>query len=272
MKTFAVIGDPINHSLSPAVHNAAFKSLGMDCAYMAYRVPREELAEGVASLRESGVAGFNVTIPHKISITDHLDSVAESCSVVGAANTIHNESGSLRGHNTDMEGFMRPLRNSGARIRGGRALLLGAGGAARAAAAGLVREGIGSILVCNRDRERARGLAEYCGGLGATVDHGPLPSFVAGGFDMVVNATSAGMGGVPFPVDMSGVDPDTIIYDMVYRPIRTDFVAQAKAAGAKHVIYGWEMLLAQAALSFEIWHGVEAPVDVMRRTLLGGFA
>ncbi len=139
-KTFAVIGDPIDHSMSPNIHSAAFRELGMDCAYIAYRIPKGELADGLEGLKKISIAGFNVTIPHKIEMMGHLDRVDEACSLIGAANTVANTDGMLKGYNTDMDGFLDPLRERLPVIRGSSVLLLGAGGAARAVVAGLARE------------------------------------------------------------------------------------------------------------------------------------
>ena len=270
LKTYALIGDPVDGSFSPAIHNAALRDLKIDAAYIAYKVVRDELVEGLESLKRTGVLGFNVTMPHKVAIIPHLDSVAESCSLVGATNTVQIQDGMLRGHNTDMGGFLRPLQERDVRIKGSRVLVFGAGGAARAAVTALAGEGAGSIRICNRTPERAKDLADHCAGLGTAATHGPLPSSVGGGFDMVVNTTSIGMGGGAFPADLTGMPPGTIAYDIVYRPVFTDFLNQAKGAGAE-CIHGWEMVLAQAEMSFEIWHGVKAPSDTMRRVLLGGF-
>ena len=138
-KTFAVIGDPIDHSLSPNMHNAAFKELDMDCTYLAYRVPKDELVEGIESLKKIQIAGFNVTIPHKVKIMKYLDKVDEDCSLIGAANTVSNNDGELKGYNTDMEGFLDPLKKRELQIKDSTVLLLGAGGAARAIVAGFAK-------------------------------------------------------------------------------------------------------------------------------------
>lgn len=266
--TYAVIGDPIDHSLSPAMHSAAFRELGMDCSYIAYRVPRGELEEGVDSLRGAGISGFNVTIPHKEGIMGLLDRTDETCSLVGAANTVKDEGGSLRGYNTDMGGFLEPLK--GAALGGASALLLGAGGAARAIAAGLAREGASKVTIANRTPERGRDLAAFAGRLGLEARAVRLADVSdVSGYDLIVNATAAGMGGGPSPVPLGRIDKNTIAYDIVYMPMRTGFVREAQEAGAR-VIHGYEMLLGQAALAFEIWHGREAPRAAMKRALLGG--
>ncbi|MCE2508137.1 MAG: shikimate dehydrogenase [Nitrosopumilaceae archaeon] len=270
VRTFAVIGDPIDHSLSPAMHNAAFLEARMDCTYIAYRVPRGEVPEGLDSLRAAGIEGFNVTIPHKVAVMEHLDSVSEECSLIGAANLVHDRGGRRRGFNTDMEGFLGPLLSRNVPLPGCRVLLLGAGGAARAGASGLAARGASHIHICNRNVEKARSLAEHCSRMGVSSSSGPLPSYVEAGFDLVVNATSVGMNGGPSPADMGRVSPGVVAYDMVYRPVRTSFLEQAEDAGAV-IIPGWEMLLHQAALSFSILHDREAPVQTMKRALVGVF-
>lgn len=271
VQTFAVIGDPIEHSPSPAMHNAAFRHLGMDCTYIAYRIPKDELHEGLESLRAAGVMGFNVTMPHKVEIMSYLDSVSEECSLVGAANLVHDKGGRRRGFNADMGGFLRPLLSRNVRLSGFRVLLVGAGGAARAGMLGLAAQGVSHIHICNRDTQRARDLAGQCSKMGISSSSGPLPSCVKDGFNLVVNATSVGMNSDSSPVDMNSVSPDTVVYDMVYTPIHTTFLKQAKKAGSDVIIPGWEMLLAQAVLSFDILHDREAPVQAMKQALVGTF-
>ncbi len=248
------------------MHNAAFADMGMNCTYMAYKVRPEDLHDSLDSLRNSGIAGFNVTIPNKEAIMRYLDVVSESCSMVGAANTVSIENGIMHGYNTDMEGFLRPLDERSIQLKGAKILLLGAGGAARAAAVGLVTRNIQSIRICNRDRNRAKNLAIHCRKMGAESYHGPLPAEIPPDYDLVINATSAGMGGGSFPVSMA--KGRYVAYDMVYTPPKTDFLVRASMAGAD-IIYGWEMLLAQAELAFEIWHGSKAPREIMRRVLMG---
>ena len=268
--TYAIIGDPIDHSLSPVIHNAAFRELGLDCAYIAYRVPADELAESVGSMRGAGIAGFNVTMPHKVATMRHLDVVDENCSVIGACNTVANSDGMLRGYNTDFEGFLDPLRRRKTSIGGMDVLLLGAGGAARAIVAALAREGARNVTVANRTLASASDLADFAesGGLQARyVGLDKAGSLSA--YDMIVNSTSLGMGGESPPLDFGTLSEDTTVYDIVYRPINTGLIKEAKARGAE-VVYGYEMMLGQAAESFSIWHGVKAPYDTMKRAMLGG--
>lgn len=271
-KTFAVIGDPIDHSLSPSIHNAAFKALGMDCTYIAYRIPRGELGEGVESLKKIGVAGFNVTIPHKIEMMRYLDDASEECRMIGATNTVSNDSGRLRGYNTDMEGFIDPIRRRGLAIQGQRALVIGAGGAARAIVAGFARHGASHITIANRTGQRGDELAKFASGLGPSSDSSTLEEAGrnAGEYRFIVNATSVGLKNEPSPISTDTINSGCIVYDIIYMPMNTDLIAKSKKAGAE-VIYGYEMLLGQAAIAFEIWHSTKAPYDAMKRALLGGF-
>jgi len=267
-RTYAVIGDPIDHSLSPAAHNAAFRELGMDCSYIAYRVRRGELREGLESLAAAKMAGFNVTIPHKVEIMGMLDSADAECKAAGACNTVAVRGGRLEGHNTDVAGFMAPLDARGAAVRGATALVLGAGGAARAAVTGLARAGAKRITVAARSAGRAGELAALaaCAAPAPLAGAGSLPPA-----DIVVNATPVGMRGEACPLPPGSVRRGATVYEMVYRPMRTALVETALARGAT-VIYGHEMLLAQAMLSFVTWHGRPAPEAAMRRAILGAGA
>ena len=272
-RTFAVIGDPIDHSLSPNIHSAAFRQLGLDCSYIAYRIPRDELDAGLVGLQKIGIAGFNVTIPHKVAMMEHLDRTDESCSLIGAANTVANADGSLRGYNTDMDGFLEPLRKRGLGVAGADALVLGAGGAARAVVAGLAKEGARRVTVANRTLQKARDLAAFAATIGLDADPVALGEArdAAGRHGIIVNATPVGMRkGDECPVRLDGADGSTIVYDIVYSPMNTALIRKAKERKAT-VVFGYEMLLGQAVRAFEIWHGTKAPYDAMKRALLGGF-
>lgn len=271
-KTFAVIGDPIDHSLSPSIHNAAFKELGMDCTYIAYRIPRGELREGVESLKEINISGFNVTIPHKVGMMEYLDTASDECRLIGATNTVSNEDGLLVGYNTDMDGFLEPIRKRNIEISGRNALVLGAGGAARAIVAGLARERIGRITVANRTMHGAESIAGFASELGIKADAVTLEEAgrIAGEYRFIVNSTSVGLRGERSPILTEGINSESVVYDIIYMPINTDLISQSKKKSAT-VIYGYEMLLGQAAIAFEIWHGVKAPHEVMKKALLGGF-
>ena len=165
-KTYAVIGDPIAHSFSPNIHNAAFKELELDCTYIAYRIPKGELADGLEGLKKIKIAGFNVTIPHKIVIMKYLDKVDEDCSLIGASNTVSNNDGKLMGYNTDMDGFLEPIKKRSLKIEGEDVLLLGAGGAARAIVAGFAKEKVGVITIANRTKDKVVELRQFAQKIG----------------------------------------------------------------------------------------------------------
>jgi shikimate dehydrogenase len=272
-KTFAVIGDPIDHSLSPSIHNAAFKALGLDCTYIAYRIPRGELEAGIESLKQIKIAGFNVTIPHKIEMMKFLDESSQECKTIGAVNTVSNDNGRLVGYNTDMDGFLEPIKKRNLSIVGSDVLLVGAGGAARAIVAGFAKEKARKITIANRTREKGHSLAKFALSLGIEADSISLDEAgkIAGSHKFIVNATSIGLKNEPSPISAETINRDNVVYDIVYMPMNTDLISKSKKNSAT-VIYGYEMLLGQAALSFEIWHKIMAPYDVMKKVLLGGFA
>ena len=271
-KTYAVIGDPIDHSLSPNVHNAAFKELKLDCTYIAYRIPKGELAEGLDSLKKIQIAGFNVTIPHKVEIMKYLDKVDEDCSLIGASNTVSNIEGTLKGYNTDMDGFLEPIKRKNITIEGAEVLLLGAGGAARAIVAGFAKEKVGSITIANRTKEKAVSITQFAQKIGVDANAISLDEInnSVSEHKFIVNATSIGLKNEPTPVPTDIINQDSVVYDIVYLPMSTDLIKKSKKNGAT-VIYGYEMLLAQAARSFEIWHGTKAPYEAMKKAILGGF-
>lgn len=271
-KTYAVIGDPIEHSLSPLMHNAAFKALGLDCTYIAYRVPRGELKEGVESLKQIKIAGFNVTIPHKIEMMKYLDEASSECRTIGATNTVLNDDGRLVGYNTDMDGFLEPIKKKKLEISGQNVLLLGAGGAARAIVAAFAKERASKITIANRTLKKAQDLSNFASTLGVNADavllkdaQNYIPSH-----KFIINATSVGLKGEASPIPTSLINSTHVVYDIVYMPMNTDLLQKSKKNSAT-VIYGYEMLLGQACLAFEIWHKIPAPYEAMKKALLGGF-
>ncbi|MFQ5475975.1 MAG: shikimate dehydrogenase [Nitrosopumilus sp.] len=271
-KTFAVIGDPIDHSLSPNIHSAAFRELNLDCSYIAYRIPKEELEEGVEGLKKIEISGFNITVPHKIEMMKYLDKIDESCSLIGAVNTVVNNEGILKGYNTDMDGFLDPLKKKKINLTDTNVLLLGAGGAARAIVAGFAKENAKSITIANRTLENANNLSEFAKKIGLSSNTMKIEDVgdSAKNYDIIVNATSIGLKNESSPISLEGINEKTIVYDIVYMPMNTDFIKKAKEQGAI-VIFGYEMLLGQATRAFEIWHNMEAPYNAMKKALLGGF-
>lgn len=270
-KTFAVIGDPIDHSLSPNIHSAAFRELNLDCSYIAYRIAKGELEEGVESLKKIKIDGFNVTIPHKVEMMKYLDRMDESCNIIGAVNTVTNDEGILKGYNTDMDGFLDPFKKRNMSVKNLKVLLLGAGGAARAIVAGFAKEHAQSITIANRTLENANKMAKFSNELGLNANAVKIDDVrdSAKYYDVIVNATSVGLKNESSPISLESIDPKTIVYDIVYMPMNTDFLKKAKERGAT-IIYGYEMLLGQATRAFEIWHGMEAPYNAMKKALLGG--
>ena len=271
VKTYAVIGDPIDHSLSPNIHNAAFHSLNLDCTYIAYKIPKNELASGIEALKAIKIAGFNVTIPHKIEMMKFLDEMDTTCKVIGAVNTVLNENGKLKGYNTDMIGFLDPIKKKNLTIKNSQVLLLGAGGAARAIITAMIKEKASKISIVNRTQENANKLADFAKKIGGNVDTISIQEAnkLITDYKFIINSTSIGMRNEPSPISTENISKNSIVYDLVYQPINTDLIKKSKENGAT-IIYGYEMLLSQAACSFEIWHKMEAPYDAMKNVLLGG--
>ena len=272
LKTFAVIGDPIDHSLSPTIHNAAYRELDLECTYIAYRVNKGELATGIESLKKIKIAGFNVTVPHKIEMIKYLDNLDETCKKIGAVNTVLNDDGILRGFNTDMDGFIEPIKRKEIPIRDSRILLLGAGGASRAIIAGFQKEGAKDIVIVNRTKENGEKTADFSKQIGLKASSIYLEEMndLGSKFDFIVNASSLGLNGEKNMIPSSLMDEQTTVYDIVYKPLKTDLINTAKEKNSQ-IIYGYEMLLGQAIRSFEIWLDQKAPYEVMKRSILGGF-
>jgi len=271
-KSFAVIGDPIDHSLSPNIHSAAFRELNLDASYIGYRIPKGELESGIEGLKKIKINGFNITIPHKIEMMKYLDKMDESCSVIGAVNTVVNNEGVLKGYNTDMDGFLEPLKKRNIPIQNKNILLIGAGGAARAIVAGMAKEKAGNLDIANRSITNANNLSEFATKIGLNTDVKKIEESRNSieKYDIIINSTSIGLKNELSPISFEGANQKTVIYDIVYAPMNTDFIKKAKEEKLE-VIYGYEMLLGQATRAFEIWHGMKAPYNAMKKALLGGF-
>jgi shikimate dehydrogenase len=255
-----VMGWPISGSLSPAIHNAAFRALGLDWIYVPMAVPRGSVAEAVAGIRALGFAGANVTMPHKAEAARCVDELSEDARRLDAVNTIVLRPSGAEGHNTDVSGFDRFLReDAGFEPSGRTALLFGAGGAARACALALTRAGIGRVIVAARDPERAQDLVRAVDNLGAAdvVDWNGAHEVDA---DLLVNATPVGAGGEMLPIPELG--GSMVVVDLLYRPASTPLLDRAKEAGVA-AFGGLGLLLRQGALSFELWTGQAPPIEVM---------
>ena len=272
LKTYAVIGDPIDHSLSPTIHNAAYRELEMDCTYIAYRVAQGELATGIESLKKIKISGFNVTIPHKIEMMKYLDNLDDNCKIIGAVNTVLNDDGILRGFNTDMDGFLEPIKRKEIEIKNSKILMLGAGGAARAIITGFQKENAKEITIVNRTKDKGDELSKFSNKLGLNSVSKSIEDMnnFNSDFDIIVNASSLGLKNERNIIPTKLFDEQTTVYDIVYKPIKTDLINTAKEKKSR-IIFGYEMLLGQAIRSFEIWLDKQAPYDVMKRSILGGF-
>jgi shikimate dehydrogenase len=267
-----LIGDPVEHSMSPAMQNAAFRELGLDYVYVPFRVKSTELGQAIAGMRALNIRGLNVTVPHKVAVVQFLDELDHLAEKIGAVNTIVNDDGVLTGYNTDATGFLQALQEREIEPAGKTAVILGAGGAARAIAFILAERGA-TLLILNRALELdwAKDLASRISQIfGKKVKALELNkenlTKVIGKADILVNATSVGMSPradeTPVPADR--LRPDLIVYDIVYNPMKTRLLREAEAAGAS-TISGVDMLVWQGALAFEKWTGRKAPVELMKR-------
>lgn len=264
---YGILGHPLGHSLSPLIHNAAFRELGLDAAYLPFDTEPRALAPTLRALRAAGLRGANVTIPHKTAIMPLLDRIDDAAQRIGAVNTLVGQNGRMWGYNTDVAGFVGALASAGVEIRGARALVVGAGGAARAAVFGLVSEGA-TVTVVNRRRRRAVELARRLGGGACAVSGIADIGLAAERSDIVVNCTPAGMRGFPAacPVPARRIARGSAVMDMVYNPERTALLRAAKKRGAR-TVGGMAMFLGQAAAAFRLWTGRPFPEEAVRRAL-----
>jgi len=274
-KVVGLIGDPVAHSVSPAMHNAAFACLGLDYVYLPFRVQKERLAEAVGGVRGLGLRGVNVTIPHKVAVIPMLDETDAMAGRIGAVNTIINNAGHLTGYNTDAGGFLLALKQAGFEPQGKKAVVLGAGGASRAISFALAGSGaVITILNRREELEWAKTLAEQvskCCGWEVPaweLNDGNLAKALDGA-ELLVNATCLGMHPDidKTPVARRLLRPGLAVFDAVYNPLRTRLMREAEEAGAK-TISGLDMLVGQGAMAFELWTGRKPPVDEMKKAAL----
>ncbi|MFZ5633933.1 MAG: shikimate dehydrogenase [Bacillota bacterium] len=279
-----IFGYPVEHSFSPAMHNAAFDCLGMNWVYVPFAVKPADLSAAVAAVRALNLAGVNVTVPHKQAVVEFMDRLSPAARLSGAVNTVVNSGGLLTGHNTDGEGFVRALEEeAGMQPAKAPALILGAGGAARAVAVALALNGCPEVVIANRTAGRAGELGDLIRnqtGCASSVLAWPgIPGRGSGEYHewagvlsrvrLVVQTTPLGMhpreGEVPpFPFEM--LNSGHVLVDLVYNPACTGFMKLGEAAGAR-VFNGMGMLLHQGAIAFELWTGQKPPVDIMRNAL-----
>lgn len=263
-KLCIVVGNPIEHSLSPALHNAGYKKLGLNFVYTAFKV--EDVENMIKGIRALGIRGVSVTIPHKVTVIPFLDSIHATARKIGAVNTILNNGGELIGYNTDCEGATHALKEvlGKKQLKGKKVILVGAGGAARAIAFGLKQEEA-DVLLLNRTLDKAKELGTQVG-----TDFGDLsrlPEIKKA--DILIHATRVGMN----PNSNDSLIPtkylhkNLVVFDIVYSPKETKLIKDAKRVGCK-IVYGYKMLLYQAVAQFELYTGYDAPVKVMEKALL----
>ena len=259
-----IVLHPAGHTRSPALHNAAFRALGLDAVYLAFDVVPETLEAAIAGARALGIRQLAVSLPHKQAVMEHLDDVDETARTIGAVNTVtRSGDGRLLGANTDWLGIVRSLEDQQP-LSGAHAVVLGAGGTARAAVYGLLARGA-RVTVLNRTESRAASLAAE---LGAAAS-GSLDALAGLEHDVLVNTTSVGLGDDASPVPAHALRPDSLVLDAVYEPERTRLLRDAEARGAVPISGRW-MLIHQAAEQLRLWTGKDAPIDVMFEAFEGG--
>ncbi|WAA11528.1 shikimate dehydrogenase [Fervidibacillus halotolerans] len=270
MDRYGVIGDPIDHSLSPVIHHQFLFEANIEGEYRKILIPRSDLEKGIQMLRREGIKGFNVTIPHKEAIIPLLDEVDETAIQIGAVNTVVYKNGKFIGYNTDGYGFIRALKTVVKNLTGMKIAVIGAGGAARAVYFSLYKENVERIDVANRTIENARRLIgkyspeNFSEALSLEQLYDRM-----GNYDLIIQTTPVGM--YPnvheLPISLNCLKKGTIVFDLIYRPLETEFLALAKKKGAI-VENGINMLLYQAARSFWLWTGIDPDIESARKKMM----
>jgi len=275
IRVCGIIGDPIGHTMSPLMHNAAFEKMGVDYLYVPFRVKKEELGKAIEGMRALNIRGLNVTTPHKVAIIPFLDKLDRLAERIGAVNTIVNDDGVLTGYNTDATGFLQALLEGGIEPAEKKVVILGAGGASRAISFTIAERGA-HLVILNRLLE-----LDWAEELAGQISHAFKKEvkalkldeenllMVLEGADVLINATSVGM--YPdideTPIAANLLSPDLVVFDIVYNPIKTRLLSEAEAAGAK-TISGLDMFVWQGVLAFEKWTGLKAPLELMREEVI----
>jgi len=258
-KVAAVIGDPVDHSLSPALFNAAFAATGLDWVYAALHVAAGSAADAVAAMETLNLAGVSVTMPHKQGVAAAVQRLSPTAAALGAVNCVYREGRELVGENTDGEGFIRALSTQlDFDARNKVCAVLGAGGAARAVIAALRQAGAARVVVINRTPAKAEAAALMAAGIAVTGSEESVADA-----DLIVNATPVGMDGTTTPLDAALISSGQHVADLIYQPAETPLLRSASAAGAS-TMNGLEMLVQQGAIQFELWTGLSAPIEQMR--------
>lgn len=271
-KLVGLIGHPVEHSLSPKLHNALYQKHGLDYAYLAFDIIPDDVGKAVEALKILGFRGFNVTIPHKEKVIWYLDSLDTEAAIIGAVNTVKVEDGRLIGYNTDGMGFVDSLKRRRIMLKDNVVLILGAGGSARAICVYLLKEGVRELYIHNRTRERALELIKHL----ERFFPGAYLNYIVGKNigdvhpDLVINTTPLGMWPHThlMPLEDYAFLPSMTVVDIIYNPVETAFLKKAKQAGCK-VINGLDMLVGQAVKAIEIWTGIKVDYDEAIRVLRG---
>ena len=265
---YGVIGDPISHSLSPSLHNPAFAALGIDAVYVTFRVSPSSLEDALRGLLALNVQGINVTVPHKSEVFQYIDEVTDTARKIGAVNTLRNDSGHWIGENTDATGFIRSLEPLGLSLPGSSVGMLGAGGAAKGVAVGLLEAGVSRLFISNRSYDRATVLAELLkASFGQqSVSAVSLEELEKKELNLLVNTTTVGSEGHSSPAKLNRFDKLGAVTDIIYRPSRTPLLLEAEKLGLPN-LNGGGMLLYQGISAFSFWTRRTAPEIIMRKAL-----
>ena len=266
---YGLIGDPVEHSFSPPMMNAAFSYMNLDACYLAFQVETKKVSEAIAGIRALNFAGVNVTVPHKSSVIPYLDEVSPLAKKIGAVNTISIVKGHLKGTNTDFSGFIRSLKKLNFSPKKKTIALLGSGGSARALVAGLADAGALRVMLHNRTAERAEKLVtEFSQYFPLTqLEAVSLQTIHETPLDLLVNTTTVGMFSSDLPVDLKKCRKINLLADIIYRPSQTSLLKQAEELGI-NAVNGIDMLLYQGCDAFTFWTGKRAPEEVMRSQIL----
>jgi shikimate dehydrogenase len=272
-KVYGIIGDPVEQSISPTVHNAAFKKMGIDSIYVPLLVKSENLPQAIASMKALNLMGLNVTIPHKINVIPLLDKLDAVAQEIGAVNTIVNRNGNLEGYNTDGAGFIKALSINGIAVENKNVIIIGAGGTARAISFALAEKGA-SLTIINRTVTKALELVKSFSShhnwkLNVLEFNTRNLLSAIKDADILINATNIGMGNYQdiSLVNATSLKSKMVVCDVIYNPGKTRLLQAAELNGAR-IVNGMEMFIQQAALSFEKWTGVKAPIEIMREEAL----
>ncbi len=271
-KLLCLIGNPVEHSVSPQMHNAAFKELNLDFAHVSFKVEENELSDAIKGIKALGIKGGNVTIPHKTSVMKFLDDCNELSKDIGAVNTFVNDNGKLRGFNTDGIGALRALEENGISPKNKKVIIVGAGGASKAIAYVIAKENPAEIVVLNRTIDKAKLIADRINEKGNVKALELISKNLKSELkdaDILINCSSVGM--YPnvheTPVPKEFLNKNAAVMDVIFNPLETRLLKEAKSVGAK-AINGVGMLVNQGVLAFKIWTGKKAPAELMRKVAI----